>query len=260
MPVLPGLRAPAGREPDDDRPACSRSFGVTLLAVSVPMGAISDRIGRKLPLVIGMLALAGSTLMFAHADSLPTLFAARMIQGAADGVTWVVGFALIADCYGPEERGRVMGYVMSGTSFGIMVGPSIGGWLYEAGGVALPFRVRGGARARLRGRVRAAAAAAALGRSIGRAPRSGRSFACRRRVLRRRRSSLTGADDRDARAGAAAVLRPAPRAHAGADRPAVRDRRRRIDSDAARLRSDDRSLGSARLTLTGLVLTALAAR
>jgi predicted MFS family arabinose efflux permease len=33
-----------------------------------------------------------------------------------------------------------MGYVMSGTSLGIMVGPSIGGWLYEAGGVALPFQ------------------------------------------------------------------------------------------------------------------------
>jgi multidrug resistance protein len=116
------------------------SFGATLLAISVPMGAVSDRMGRRPPLVTGMLALAGSTLMFAYADSLQTLFAARMIQGAADGVTWVVGFALIADCYGPEDRGRVMGYVMSGTSFGIMVGPSIGGWLYEAGGIALPFQ------------------------------------------------------------------------------------------------------------------------
>jgi predicted MFS family arabinose efflux permease len=63
-----------------------------------------------------------------------------MIQGAADGVTWVVGFALIADCYSPQDRGRVMGYVMSGTSAGIIVGPSIGGWLYEAGGIALPFQ------------------------------------------------------------------------------------------------------------------------
>ena len=28
---------------------------------------------------------------------------------------------------------------MSGTSVGIMVGPTIGGWLYEAGGIRLPF-------------------------------------------------------------------------------------------------------------------------
>jgi multidrug resistance protein len=117
------------------------SFGMTLLAVSVPMGAVSDRVGRRLPLVAGMIALAGSTLAFAEADSLSGLFAARMIQGAADGITWVAGFALVADCSDGDERGRVMGYVMSGTSLGIIVGPSIGGWLYEAGGVALPFQV-----------------------------------------------------------------------------------------------------------------------
>ena len=107
------------------------------------------------------------------------LFAARMMQGAADGVTWVVGFALVADRYRPEERGRVMGYVMSGTSFGIMVGPSIGGWLYEAGGVALPFQfVSALALACAAGFAHAAAASR---RAIdGLAPRSGRSFACRR--------------------------------------------------------------------------------
>lgn len=115
------------------------SFGVTLVAVGVPMGAVSDRVGRRLPLVAGMLALAGSTAAFAAADTLPWLFTARMIQGAADGATWVVGLALVADLYGPEDRGRVIGYVMSGTSAGIIVGPSIGGWLYQAGGVALPF-------------------------------------------------------------------------------------------------------------------------
>jgi len=56
-------------------------------------------------------------------------------------VTWVVGFALIADCYGPDERGRVSGIVMSGTSGAVMVGPTLGGWLYEAGGIRAPFLV-----------------------------------------------------------------------------------------------------------------------
>ena len=138
VPVLPDFARRLGASPAVIG-LMFASFGVTLLAVSMPMGAVSDRTGRRLPLVAGMLALAGSTIMFARADSLTSLFAARMIQGAADGVTWAVGFALVADCYGPEDRGRVMGYVMSGTSFGIILGPSIGGWLYQAGGVALPF-------------------------------------------------------------------------------------------------------------------------
>jgi MFS family permease len=112
---------------------------VTLLTVSIPMGAVSDQTGRKAPLVGGMLALAAATLLFAYSEGLPWLFAARLVQGAADAVTWVVGFALIADRYRPDERGRVSGIVMSGTSAAVMVGPTIGGWLYEAGGIRAPF-------------------------------------------------------------------------------------------------------------------------
>jgi multidrug resistance protein len=138
VPVLPDLSRRLGASPTVIGLLFS-SFGVTLLAVSVPMGAISDRIGRKVPLVGGLAALAASTVLFAFADRLSWLFAARLVQGAADAVTWVVGFALIADLYGPAERGRVMGFVMSAASFGFMFGPSLGGWLYERGGTHLPF-------------------------------------------------------------------------------------------------------------------------
>src|ERR1041385_6768923 len=93
VPVLPDFARRLGASPAMIG-LMFASFGVTLLAVSIPMGAGSDRIGRRLPLVGGMIALAGSTMMFARAGSLPALFAARMIQGAADGVTWAVGFAL----------------------------------------------------------------------------------------------------------------------------------------------------------------------
>jgi DHA1 family solute carrier family 18 vesicular amine transporter 1/2 len=138
VPVLPDLSRRFGASPTMIG-LLFASFGVTLLGVSIPIGSISDRIGRKGPMVGGLIVLALSTVLFAFADSLPWLFAARLAQGAADAVTWVVGFALIADLYGPAERGRVMGFVMSGTSFGLMIGPSLGGWLYETGGMRLPF-------------------------------------------------------------------------------------------------------------------------
>jgi predicted MFS family arabinose efflux permease len=138
VPVLPDLSRRLGATPTMIG-LLFGSFGVTLLAVSVPMGAVSDRVGRRLPLVAGMIALAAASALFAVSRSLPWLFAARMVQGAADGATWVVGLALIADLYGPAERGRVMGYAMSGTNVALVVGPSIGGWLYAIGGVALPF-------------------------------------------------------------------------------------------------------------------------
>jgi multidrug resistance protein len=138
IPVLPDLSRKLGASPTMIG-FLFASFGVTLVLVSVPMGAVSDRIGRKGPLAGGLAALAAASLLFAFADSLPWLFAARLVQGAADAVTWVVGFALIADLYPSNERGRVTGIVMMGTSFAIMVGPTIGGWLYELGGMRTPF-------------------------------------------------------------------------------------------------------------------------
>jgi multidrug resistance protein len=138
VPVLPDLSRRLGASPTTIGLLFS-SFGVTLLLASVPMGAISDRVGRKVPLVAGMAALTASTLLFAYADTFAWLIAARLVQGAADAVAWGVGFALIADLYGPSERGRVMGFVMAGSNAGFMIGPSLGGWLYERGGMELPF-------------------------------------------------------------------------------------------------------------------------
>jgi MFS transporter, DHA1 family, solute carrier family 18 (vesicular amine transporter), member 1/2 len=138
IPVLPALSQRLGASPTMIG-LLFGSFGVTLLLVSVPMGAISDRIGRKGPIVGGLIALAAASVLFAYADTLPWLFAARLVQGAADAVTWVVGFALIADLYDSSERGRITGIVMMGTSFAVMFGPTLGGWFYEIGGIRLPF-------------------------------------------------------------------------------------------------------------------------
>jgi DHA1 family solute carrier family 18 vesicular amine transporter 1/2 len=138
VPVLPDLSRKLGASPTIIGFLFS-SFGITLLTVSMPMGSVSDRIGRRAPLVGGLVALAASTALFAFGGTLPILFAARLVQGAADAVTWVVGFALLADLFGPSERGRVTGIIMSGVSVAFMVGPVLGGWLYEIGGMRLPF-------------------------------------------------------------------------------------------------------------------------
>src|ERR1700687_5120757 len=111
VPVLPDLSRRLGASPTTIG-LLFGSFGVTLLGVSMPMGAVSDRIGRKAPLVGGLIALAAATVLFAFAQGLPWLFAARLVQGAADAVTWVVGFALIADLYDSNEPRRIHGIVV----------------------------------------------------------------------------------------------------------------------------------------------------
>jgi DHA1 family solute carrier family 18 vesicular amine transporter 1/2 len=138
VPVLPHLSRQFGASPTLIG-LLFASFGVTLFAVSIPMGGLSDRVGRRLPLVGGLIALAAASVLFAYAPGMAWLFAARLVQGGADAVTWVVGLALVADVYAAEERGRVMGIVMSGSTIGFMAGPTLGGWLYESGGIRLPY-------------------------------------------------------------------------------------------------------------------------
>jgi DHA1 family solute carrier family 18 vesicular amine transporter 1/2 len=138
VPVLPDLGRRLGASPAMIG-LLFGSFGATMFLVSMPMGAVSDRVGRRSPMLAGLVALAASTLLFSYARTLPALFAARLVQGAADAATWVVGFALVADLYAPEERGRITGIILGGTSVAYLVGPSIGGWLYEIGGIRMPF-------------------------------------------------------------------------------------------------------------------------
>ena len=69
VPVLPDLSHRLGASPTTIG-LLFASFGVTLLFVSIPMGAMSDRAGRKGPLVGGLLVLAAASLIFAFARGL----------------------------------------------------------------------------------------------------------------------------------------------------------------------------------------------
>src|SRR5260221_14285103 len=73
VPVLPDLSARLGASATVIG-FLFASFGLTALLVSLPMGSMSDRMGRKVPLVAGLVALAASSALFAFADRLSWLF------------------------------------------------------------------------------------------------------------------------------------------------------------------------------------------
>nr|WP_245676708.1 MFS transporter [Bacillus solimangrovi] len=77
--------------------------------------------------------------MFAFASNFIFLLIARSLQGVAAAIPWTAGLALLAEVFPKEERGKVMGIVMSGQAGGVLLGPPFGGWLFELGGYRLPF-------------------------------------------------------------------------------------------------------------------------
>lgn len=115
------------------------SYAIALFIATPIFGALSDRIGRRGPMLWGLLGLAAATLLFAFAEEYWMLIAARALQGLAAAITWTSGLAILADLYPSEERGKAMGLALSGQAAGILLGPSLGGWMYQLGGYKLPF-------------------------------------------------------------------------------------------------------------------------
>lgn len=115
------------------------SYAIALFVGTPIFGALADRVGRKKLLICGLLGLAFTTMVFAFAANFWFLVLARFLQGLSASIPWTAGLALLAENFPKEERGKAMGTAMSGQAGGVLLGPLIGGWLFEWGGYKLPF-------------------------------------------------------------------------------------------------------------------------
>ena len=103
------------------------AYGLTQAGLQVPLGALSDRVGR-LPVILGGLAIfAAGSLIAATSDSIYGVIAGRFLQGA--GAISATLTALITDATREEVRTRSMAVfgVGIGVSFmlAMIVGPLV---------------------------------------------------------------------------------------------------------------------------------------
>ncbi|HTV44829.1 MAG TPA: MFS transporter [Stellaceae bacterium] len=117
-------------------------YSAGVLLATPLFGYLGDRIGCRRPLIWGVALSATALALFCFAPVFSLLLLARVLQGAAAAATWTAGLALIAEHY-PERRVEMMGYALMGSTAGSLVGPLIGGMLYEFGGYPLPFAATG---------------------------------------------------------------------------------------------------------------------
>jgi len=98
------------------------AFAVGNVAVVIPSGRLSDRIGRK-PLLITGLALAGiSTACLGLAPSLPVFLGEAVIAGAASGIYGSPQQAAVADIIGRARGGQAVAAFQMMSDFGSIVG------------------------------------------------------------------------------------------------------------------------------------------
>ena len=102
-------------------------YGLSQAALQIPLGWLSDRIGRKPVIVAGLLVFALGSLVAAQADTAAGIVLGRFLQGAGAIASTVM--AMVADLTSEEQRTKAMAIVGAsiGASFAIalVLGPVV---------------------------------------------------------------------------------------------------------------------------------------
>jgi|CXWL01.1.fsa_nt_gi multidrug resistance protein len=125
LPLLPSYAARMGGTPGNIGLLVA-SYSAIQFVLAPLWGRVSDRIGRRPVLLIGLAGSVASYLVFAFANSLPLLLLSRVLDGGS-GATVNVAQAYLADETTPAQRTKAMGMVGAAFGLGFIVGPILGG-------------------------------------------------------------------------------------------------------------------------------------
>lgn len=117
-------------------------FGMAL--TQLVYGAVADRYGRRLPLLLGLALYAGASLLAAFATGIAGMAVARVVQAVGYGVVIVLVRSAVTDVC--DERGTARVYSIAITLMSVMsvIAPAIGGQVLARLGWRAIFMVMAG--------------------------------------------------------------------------------------------------------------------
>jgi len=99
------------------------------LVMTFAAGQITDRVGRKLVMVVSLLANAVVYLFFSHAATYAQFAIVMVLLGACNPLYRVGADAMMADLIVPEKRADAYSVLRMSNNAGIAIGPAVGGFL-----------------------------------------------------------------------------------------------------------------------------------
>ncbi len=119
------------------------SFAVARLITTFPGGWLADKLGRKKPVVLGLLVYSIVMSLYGFSQDVFQLILFRALQGMASGIVWPVISTMVADMVSPGDRGKAIGIYEMTWFLGTVVGPGLGGVLAGTFSISVPFFVCG---------------------------------------------------------------------------------------------------------------------
>lgn len=104
-------------------------YMVAYALMSLVYGPLSDALGRRRVILVGLVVYALASLGCARAHTLDTLLVFRALQGMSAGAGLIIGRAIIRDCFDGAEAQRLMATVSMIFAVAPALAPIVGGWV-----------------------------------------------------------------------------------------------------------------------------------
>ena len=95
------------------------------------LGPLSDKFGRKIPLIISLVIYIISTVLIVYAPNIESMIVLRVIQGLSSAGSVVISRAVATDLYRGREMTRFFGLLMTINGIAPIISPILGSLLLE---------------------------------------------------------------------------------------------------------------------------------
>ncbi|EAR20508.1 multidrug effflux MFS transporter [Nitrococcus mobilis] len=133
LPALPAMATALNATPAQAQLTLS-VYMIAIALAQLVYGPLSDRFGRKPPLLVGLVLFTLASLACALAQSIEAVIAFRFLQALGGSAGPVLGRAAVRDVHGPLEAARILSYLGAATALAPALAPIGGGYLLAAFG------------------------------------------------------------------------------------------------------------------------------